>query len=388
MKQSPSHARPAEISKVHSSEPGLSRDEKIDFWRGLCIVGMVSWHLMSHPSYPRALAFAVIQSFNFVAEGFVLLAGASIGLQFRRRPETISQPGPHLARAGRFLILHWLVAAALVVLISSTSLYEPVPSQSMGQWASEIVTLQFQPYLGDVLSVFIFLFALTPLMLLVLRRAGPWALAALSVAVFAVAVAWPRLAALNAHGAFVVNGWQIYFVLGILFGRRYAEVLAAWRRRPNVWLAANVAICVAIAAYRLAIELNPEWEARVPGMLRFERHPLTLARTVEMLADMHLVALLTARFWPWIEPRRVTGWLVRFGRQSLRVFVVSIGLDYLICGVLTATGWGLPANVALWWLDLLVLYGVATWSAPWRGRPSQRSVPAEAGTLRSSAAVE
>jgi hypothetical protein len=341
-----------------------ARDERLDFWRGLCIVGMVSWHLMSHPSYPRALAFAVIQSFNFVAEGFVLLAGASIGLQFRRRPEAVSRPGPHLARAGRFLILHYVIAAALTALICSTSLYEPVRQRPLGEWARDILLLEFQPYLGDVLSVFIFLFALTPVMLFVLRRAGAWALLTLSLAVFAVAVVWPRFAALNAHGAFVVNGWQIYFVLGILFGRSYPEVLAAWQRRPNVWLALNVVVCVAIAAYRLAIELNPDWEARVPGLLRFERHPLTLARTVEMLADMHLVALVTARLWPWIEPWRVTGWLVRFGRQSLRVFVVSIGLDYLICGWLTASGWGVPVNVAMWGLDVLVLYGVAVWAVP------------------------
>ena len=354
----------AAINNTPFRDPGRPRDEKLDFWRGLCIVGMVSWHLLSHPSFPRALSFAVIQSFNFVAEGFVLLAGASIGWQFRRRPEEISRPGPHLARAARFLLLHYAIAAALITLICSTTWYEPVRQRPLLEWARDILLLEYQPYLGDVLNVFIFLFALAPVMLFVLQRAGPRALLMLSLGVFAVAVVWPRFAALNAHGAFVVNGWQIYFVLGILFGRSYPEVLAAKQRRPNVWLLVNVILCVAVSTYRLAIELNPSWETQVPALLRFERHPLTLARTVEMLADMHLLALVTARFWPWIEPWRVTGWLVRFGRKSLRVFVVSIGLDYLICGLLTATGWGVPVNLALWGLDLLVLYGVAVLAVP------------------------
>jgi len=362
-------ARQTESCVLDTRDHSLNRDQKLDFWRGLCIVGMVSWHLMSHPSFPRALSFAVIQSFNFVAEGFVLLAGASIGWQFRRRPEVIARPGPHLARAGRFLLLHYAIAAALTTLICSTTWYEPVRQRPLLDWVRDILLLEYQPYLGDVLSVFIFLFALTPAMLFVLQRAGARSLLLLSLGVFAAAVVWPRFAALNAHGAFVVNGWQIYFVLGILFGRSYPEVLSAWQRRPNVWLLVNVTLCVAVSAYRLAIELHPAWEAQVPAMLRFERHPLTLARTVEILADMHLIALVTARFWPWIEGWRLTDWLVRFGRNSLRVFVVSIGLDYLICGLLTATGGGVPVNIALWGLDLLVLYGVAVFFAP----PSSRA---------------
>ena len=150
------------------SLPSSTRDEKLDFWRGLCIVGMVSWHLLSHPSFPRALSFAVIQSFNFVAEGFVLLAGASIGWQFRRRPEEISRPGPHLARAARFLLLHYAIAAALITLICSTTWYEPVRQRPLLEWARDILLLEYQPYLGDVLNVFIFLFALAPVMLFVL----------------------------------------------------------------------------------------------------------------------------------------------------------------------------------------------------------------------------
>ena len=359
---------------MRSPSSNTTRDEKLDFWRGLCIVGMASWHLLSNPSFPRTLSFSVIQSFNFVAEGFVLLAGASIGWQFRRRPEEISRPGPHLTRAGRFLLLHYVIAVVLTTLIYSTTWYAPIQQRSLTEWAGDILLLRYQPYLGDVLSVFIFLFALAPVMLLVLRRAGAAALLILSVAVFAVAIVAPHWLALNDGGAFVVNGWQIYFVLGILFGRRYPEVLAAWQRRPNVWLAVNIAICLAISAYRLAIELNPELEAQMSAMLRFDRHPLTLARTVEMLADMHLIALVTTRCWKWIEPWRVTRWLVRFGRNSLRVFVVSIGLDYLICGLLTATGWGVPVNLALWGLELVVLYGAAVFAAP---QPNTATKPRE-----------
>ena len=92
------------------------RDERIDFWRGLCLFGMVSWHLLTHPSFPRMLAFAVIQPFNFVAEGFVLLAGVSVGLKIVRAPYA---PFVLLRRAGAMLLVNYALVSFVMLLAAA-----------------------------------------------------------------------------------------------------------------------------------------------------------------------------------------------------------------------------------------------------------------------------
>ena len=158
-----------------TTQAGLkSRDDRIDFWRGLCIVGMVSWHLLTHRSYPRGLAFCVIQGFNFVAEGFVFLAGASIGLVAARPGAARDLDARCLRRAVRLLLAHYAVVTALAI----PALVDHVGTDRVVATAREILTLQYQPYLGDVLTVFVFLFALTPLLLAAhgpSARPGCWA---------------------------------------------------------------------------------------------------------------------------------------------------------------------------------------------------------------------
>jgi hypothetical protein len=361
----PTFSIDAPSAPLAQPKPTTQRDQRIDFWRGICIVGMVSWHLFTHPSYPRALAFLVIQSINFAAEGFVLLAGVSIGYQLHKSPDRIRRAGPHLARAVRFLALHYVMASCITFVIVTTGLFGSLPTRTAAQWARDIAWLQFQPYLGDVLTVFIFLFALTPLLLAMQRWGGDAALAVLSLVVFAVSVVAPDFAALNAHGAFVVNGWQVYFVLGILFGLHYQRVLEAWRRRPGYYLTLNLIVCGLLMGWRLMVELDPDLAARAPLALRFERHPLTLARVLDMVAQMHLLALATTLVWRWIADWRPTAWLVLMGRHSLEIFVVSVALDYLLKGLFNYYGWGPPLNILCWPVLLVVLYQLARLLA-WR----------------------
>jgi ABC-type transport system involved in cytochrome c biogenesis permease subunit len=74
---------------------------------------MVSWHLLTHPSYPRWLAFAIIQPFNFVAEGFVLLAGVAVGLQIAGGK---SRAGRLFRRAGTLLVMNYGLVLFIVLL--------------------------------------------------------------------------------------------------------------------------------------------------------------------------------------------------------------------------------------------------------------------------------
>jgi hypothetical protein len=349
--------------------PG-TRDERIDFWRGLCIVGMVSWHILTHPSHPRALAFCVIQGFNFVAEGFVFLAGTSIGL-IAARPGAAARDldARCLRRALRLLLAHYAVVTALAIpaLISGPDARHPAPT------VAGIATLAYQPYLGDVLSVFVFLFALTPPLLAVRRTVGEAGLLGLGGGVYLATVLLPAFASrrwqaaleLNHHGAFDVNSWQLVYVLGILFGGRYATIVPAARARFRQSFGIALAAFVLISVFRWEVERGGSWAGRLPAWLRFERHPLSPARLAYIALQIVLLGVVTIRHWDRLRDSAVVRIVVAFGRNSLGLFVVSIFLDYLFKAAMDRLGWGPPLNVALWWAELGVLYGLARrWGRP------------------------
>lgn len=347
--------------------PRPRRDERIDFWRGLCIVGMVIWHLLTHPAFPHWLSFGVIQGFNFVAEGFVLLAGTAVGLVVARMPGEPLRVGHYLRRAGVILLVHWLLAAVLLFVFAAKNGHGRTPDPTCSAALAPILLLRYQPYLGDVLSVFVFLFAATPLLLAVRRQFGPTVLLALSLALYAAANllplwlpdAWVRLLEPNDRGAFDFGSWQLVFVCGILLGGRHETVFDAWRRSFWQWTLPAAAAFLAIGAYRAAAELNVAAVAALPEVCRFDRHPLTPPRAVYIGLQMLLIALLTIRFWDHLSARRIVRLLVTFGQNSLTVFACSVPLDYALKATIGRLHLHFPTVLLLLAVDLGLLYLVA-----------------------------
>jgi len=332
------------------------RDPRLDYWRGLCLFGMASWHLLTHPSFPRWLSFAVIQPFNFVAEGFVLLAGAAVGMNIVRKRATVSAP---LRRAGQMLAVHYALVVFVVVLammerkVGMTAQLSVLPRDV---WS--VVNLTYQPYLADILSVFVFLFAAVPVYRLVYERFGRLALAALSAAIFLTASRFP----LNVGGAFDFNSWQAVFVLGLLFGTAAESVIARMQRTSNVALMAWVALFVAAAVVRAVVAgpdgtVLPGWRA----YLAFSRKPLSIARLSYIVLEMWVIAVVTVKWWDALSKWPVVQRVASLGRYSLEVFVCSVVLDYVLKAACTELGLSFPANLVLWGAELAALFVLADW---------------------------
>ena len=339
--------------------PRHPRDTRIDFWRGLCLVGMIAWHLLTHPSYPRWLAFAVIKPFNFVAEGFVMLAGVAVGLQAAGRRIAIARS---LKRAGSILLVNYgLMLFVIVVSVVERRFGVGTPAQ-LPDSVLQVLTLRYQPYLADVLTLFVFLFAAAPVFEYLRRAFGELALIGLSILLYFTAVIFP----LNEHGAFIFNSWQIFFVAGIILGARYWAL-----GRSHLPTAAQIALTAtaftAIAGMRWFVS-GPDIQ-RVEGwqtLVVFSRKPLTIARIAYVALEMLLIAQVTLRWWPAIKDLTMVRWITLLGEQSLPVFVASVVLDYLLKAMCDIWALGTPSNLVLLAVEFLILFGVA---AVMRQRP-------------------
>lgn len=314
---------------------GTRRDPRIDFWRGLCVVGMIAWHLFSHPAFPRYLSFPLIQALNFVAEGFVLLAGLSVGLLAARSPERACLIGRWLRRAGLFLIVHYALNLVLIALGFASPSSNATSRYTTGSLLA-VLTLSWQPYLGDVLSLFAFLSLLTPLILRLRRKLGDTGILVFSTFIgigtllIESCANWPRPHSieLNATGAFDVNTWQMVYVAGIVIGGRYEAILAAIHRSFARTTCLFLCLFATLFILRMVIDGRPAWIGLPPVLFTFQRHPLGLPRLLYILAQIGLVGLLTIRLWPTIADTVAIRIFQTFGRASLIVFVASVFLDY------------------------------------------------------------
>lgn len=360
--------------KAAAQAAPLTRVAPIDFMRGLCIIGMVSWHILADPSFPKWLSFSIIQPFNFVAEGFVLLAGLSVGIAGCRRPSTSTRSLRYLRRACQILILHYAMVAVLVAAfgLGLVSLIRPsAPSSGV---VGAIARLEFQPYLADVLTVFVFLFAATPVFLWIERRFGLTPLFVVSLCVYVMANAVHGIPALrfwivlepNRQGAFDFGSWQLVYVVGMLVGQRLESIQNAVKNNFGMALAATLALFFAAGAFRLVAELRG-WG--IGGQLRaalFERHPLGPARLVYILLQLAVIGILTVRFWPSLENSRIARGLMLFGRSSLAIFAVSVFADYFLRTAIARMSLAFPANIGCWLLELAALLVLAELFVRWK----------------------
>lgn len=299
-----------------------NRDERIDFMRGICVLGMVMWHLLTDDCFPKWLSMPLIQSVNFVAEGFVFLAGVSVSIVTHRKKIGATT---FIKRGLELLLVHYAIVTVLLLLshLNLISLEKP-----NGNTITAVLSLQYQPYLGDVLTVFFFLFCISPLLLKVQTTYGSRFLFALSLITF---LAWqpqalyPKLQ-VNAHGAFDVNTWQLVFVLGLLCGHRTTQLPLS---RDFNYFKATAWILISfllIAAIRLLC-ISGKLTYLPPDT--FGRHPLTAARLIYISLHFLLFSTIIYGLWSHLKSTLMAREIILFGQNSLLLFSISVPLDYI-----------------------------------------------------------
>ena len=365
------------------------RDLRIDTLRGLALLGMTVAHVHFH-GMPRAFP---IVGFVGPAEPFVVLSGLVAGMIYwrfsgRAAPAEVWRKG--LGRTG-FVYLNYVgLALGIILLTGLLRRFDPefVPFQSQliveHPWIASLLVpvFLFQPGYADILPMYIFFVAITPLVVL-RARAGrlAWCVAwSGALWLFAQLQPGDRLLQPIADrlgsriGYFDVLGWQFVYVIGLVLGIRRAQ-----GRDPVVprapWLV-GAALAIAVSGYFAANAFTRPEDRYALGWIE-DRSSFGPLRVLNTGAWVVLIARLGSLPASWFEWR----WPAFLGAHSMVVFVYSCFLGYLLTPF---DGASQPVKVAA------IAVGLASLSLPawvqqrWRARSAPRELgqPSGAPTIR------
>src|ERR1700723_1957847 len=326
---------------LQTSDPGEAmprRIEELDALRGLMLVWITCTHL------PTILSTYVNQPFGFFAatEGFIFLSALFTGRIYFR----IAQRDGYGAmwrklgiRTGKLYGYQLLLLAFAFVVEAPIAAHGKTPAVhnlldfyfSVGRTRAftDAALMLYRPPLLDILPIYIVLLALTPLALTLGERFGwkyalsagftLWLLAQFGFRSFVYHVqsrAFGLHIPLNAMGAFDLWAWQLWWLVGLWLGVRWAknDFRLDWVKQ----MAVPAAI---VAGFFLVLRY-----AQVAGVVTFGKSGLLLDKWdfgVGRMIDFTAVAVLAIRFRSVLRPLAIRP-LVMLGQSSLPVFCVHL----------------------------------------------------------------
>lgn len=334
-----------------------SRDLRLDYLRGLCLIKMVFNHLFRTPLH--ALNHWI--GFVTAAEGFFFISGVVVGIVHTRRSRERG-----LAATSRQVLTRsaqlYLANLALVFLFVSLETagwlgygrFDPLWAESF-RW-TELFGFG-QPYFLHVLPRYVVFLALTPLALWALVRGrGGWVLA-VSFGLWALNQALgggQRIPGVERSG-FPLIAWQLLFFAGMWLGDHRDRAAELWRRVPTGRRTALLAIAfLGFVLYKQAAISG--WLGTPTGRSPlFDRDDLGPLRLINLAIAFAFFFDLVDRLW-----KPLARWTGRFvlpiGQSSLYVFLMHIPLAWLARELMLRFSAG-PPPAAIWRLlgDLLVL---------------------------------
>ena len=314
------------------------RIEELDALRGLMLVWITGTHL------PTIVSTYVNQPFGFFAasEGFIFLSALFTGRIYFR----IAERGGYGAmwrrlwmRTGKLYCYQLLLLAFAFVIEAPIAAHGNRPavhnlldfyfSAGCTRAFIDAAFMVYRPPLLDILPIYIILLALTPFAIVLGVRFGwkyalaggftLWILAQFGFQTFAYHVqtrVFGLQIPLNQMGAFDLWAWQLWWLMGLWLGMRWAksDLRLDWVERATI-PAATVAFFFLVLRY-----------AQVAGIVTFGKSGLLFDKWdfgAARMIDFTAVAILAIRFRSLLRPLAIRP-LVMLGQASLPVFCVHL----------------------------------------------------------------
>lgn len=341
-----------------------SRDARLDFWRGLCLVDVVLVHLAYNAiGFPEPLDSFIKHDSRFAAGGFVLLAGFTVATVFRGAVEGSGAERRaayrRLWRRAAWLILADALAAGAYQGINVLRAYPDDLGAPAAFVILDVLLLRRPGLTGGIFVFYATMLALMPLVFEAKRRAGAWPLGIASGAVYLVAVGTAPSSPPPGF-SFPWAFWQAPFMAGVLFAPAFPRILRGGSPSVASWTAASTLLFL----FLLRTVHGQGRGAELAGdrlAWAFTKTPLMPGALLRYLSATHAVMAWTTLLWqPLSRSLAVTTAAVALlGRNSLVVYVAHVFTEIPLLELVWSTWPPAPVRVAMAVLDLSALLALA-----------------------------
>ncbi|MEQ9334235.1 OpgC domain-containing protein [Thalassobaculum sp.] len=385
--------------------PGLGgprvRDPRLDFFRGVAMLIIFIAHVPNNPwneYIPARFGWSDATEMFVFCSGFAAaiafggtFAKAGFGYGTTRIGYRVWQI--YVAHVAMFFFIAALVTAGSMALEG-----DYIEQLNLGWFLANpaeglvgLFTLTYVPNYFDILPMYIGALVLIPV-IVALSRIHPWAGITFSAALYAAnsLYGWGLPAEPFSDREWFFNplAWQLLFFTG--FGLSMGWIAAPAISRPLLWLAGGfVVLSLPVAHWGTAQHFEVLRDLRESIWFWQEKTDFGLLRYAHFLALAYLaVALVKGR-----EHRLLEAWarpIVTVGRNSLPIFLLSMGLARVGGMVLDELGRSVATLALVHLAGIAILIGFAYWCTllkrqPWRKREAEHAARRAAERERAAA---
>jgi len=321
-----------------------NRLELIDFLRGVAIIEMIVTHFAAY--LPAFLATVVVRA-ETAMPLFVLLAGFIVGYgtaRFRENP--IPQTLVLWRRAGRVLLAQYIIIATVSLPLHLLRVPGYGTEQTVLAFLTRSMLFLNQISIIHILPTFIPLFLIAPLISLGLSNSLDIVVLAVSAALFSVGHFHPYVLDLGQPTIFPFILFQLYFVLGCIWGKHSQRTRMLSPAHPERWLLASLALLGAMLAL-FHLRIIPQ------GLMR--EHPLNFFGLIYEVPIMLTLYFSSVTFWQTLRKIWPFAYVTLIGRHALLAFVIHLYCAKLIAALNYFATITILANYALLISSVLVM---------------------------------
>ena len=307
----------------------VRRNLLLDFIRGLSILDMMFVHYREYLNLVPGLNISKLIGYSdFAIEGFTFLAGFLVGSHYfqKFRQQRVQVIKRLVQRSAELLAIYYIMVFTIslpLVLLLGSSL---TGSETSLVYILRSLLLQNQVGLLHILPTFIPLFLLAIPTLYLLEKGYDLIVLAISIGSFALGHFQPYLLSLGDKTIFPVVLWQIYFILGILLGKRHISIENRSAKNKYVNLFVAVGTLSVGCFFYYGHHIYPFMsEIRDGYGIQVVKFPLNYLGLLYYGSIFFVVFSLTVVFWNRIQKwKGAVDVVTLFGRHSLLVFIIHV----------------------------------------------------------------